>query len=1726
MKRLMSIFAAVMCWMSISAAVDPAVTCWSANDLVKGYKGKVSFYFYNNKCQGDMRYSSLSACYAHIGLLTSASVDDQDIKYWGSGCNASSFGSTTELKGTSNGWYTWSFEFTDLYSFFGVTNPDEDITGIAMIFHDGNGASSKKGYNEYNRYVVIPFKKEPVCTYSVVMRSNWSIGWNGGCLNIWDNGYIHSCSLSNSENGVVAFTSYGGANKPKMIWTNSGYEEYASFDIIGAGGKILYTKDYDDVVTNGEVPFDLCSTEEGAYTLKNLKATDKGANVYAFSWDANLAYADYQLSIYDPDGTCIEIVETGKTQAELNLGIYTKNGSYRAVLRGRDADKNVFGGGTSTNFAVTIKEVGPVKVRLLVPSDSQFDATNGVSFAWYGSDNVRYPVKMTQEGTSHWWTATADVKVSKFNFEFIADLDVNKKAIAPHSGSRITNEDICCETGMFSYDYTDAGVTYYSYGLENVDCDKQDHNYTIASAGIKEKDGVVTVSITPKQDKADYYWVTLYKESHVYVQEFKTTDLDAIYPYTGGKPLIITSYEIEGYIEGEFYPVRVGEKYIGTCDVTVINPYALKNIGVGAKNSSNQYPITWDADERVAYYNFSGYDSHSEKIIKWGYYYPGKEIEKVGNKYRMWTDPVLNAGECQVYVAPKDENNNDLADGFDILFTADAPSNVGQSTIAVLIPEDICYFTDNGVWFGVFDGVNPGQIVKATQKAGTNIYEATVSGIDATSFELIVGNKGLLEWDSADKTETIQVGKQDIKFELYKNFGKFYLEEVIAFEDHNYMPVIDIQPNAAKGTLDITLQVEDKARGYSMFFYKEPSDPYSTYGCYIEPKEEETTTISYSYNPHATEETTIKRVTLQFYDNKGREYCKWDADISTDPLIVPRTPLYPTGLTAVKNTDGTYTLSWDANDGVKRYYINAYYGSTYLYGWGIDSEYNKPKDGKYSVVLDELKDNGTYKFSVDAYDWNDDYAGEAEQTFTVDQFPALGDVKVRIMVPTDRIPTLINDIWICWKLPDEAYDTDGRFVKTTKNGNWYEATLETGTATRIGFVAISQNSWSGSYKCSFGDEVMSKEACFEMTSDLEGYGTWPLRKVDCDAADHDYSITKLDVDNSKAGQVAFTITANQTAPYYVMFYKLHTASTWSRLIEWEGKEGLNQSYLFNNTTDREYDFQVKTYNEGGTNSYSLSEIVTKTIKANTNRPTALNIHIAEDEQTVTFSWYKNGEDVAGFNLIVIDYNDKEWLVEKNITGNSFTHTFIVPQYYYWTLQACNASGEVLAEIKELSFMTGGPNPCPTMLDVAVRGKKATLAWIAPQAIPMCHYVIVDSYTDEIMASGDVTGTDGQYRVEYTLNEDTTITYYWSVYSESADKEQLSTLEDGSYFVLNGSKADPAPASKQYTLTLTAAPGGSVNYAANGLYDDGEKVMIHANEYSDWHFDKWSDGNTQPHRLITMDKDITLQAFFKTTHSFSLYLYAGEGGSVNSDVNGSYKGGEKVTIIATPDEEYEFVMWSDGNTDPEREIVIVEYTTLTAIFKAIPYYTLSISAGEGGTVNTAVNKSYKSGTKVKIKATPKEDYKFVQWSDGNKEAEREVVMTKNITLKASFEEIIYYTLTVEVYPEAGGTVQFDGATLSGMKKKAEEGKTIVLSAKPADGYVFQYYEDGTDEIKTADYSVIMNKNKTVTAVFKKKAQGVEPVANSQQPTALKMLRDGQLYLIYNGTTYNVQGQEVK
>ncbi len=106
--------------------------------------------------------------------------------------------------------------------------------------------------------------------------------------------------------------------------------------------------------------------------------------------------------------------------------------------------------------------------------------------------------------------------------------------------------------------------------------------------------------------------------------------------------------------------------------------------------------------------------------------------------------------------------------------------------------------------------------------------------------------------------------------------------------------------------------------------------------------------------------------------------------------------------------------------------------------------------------------------------------------------------------------------------------------------------------------------------------------------------------------------------------------------------------------------------------------------------------------------------------------------------------------------------------------------------------------------------------------------------------------------------------------------------------------------------------------------------------------------------------------------------------------GTYDEGETVTLAAIPVNGYHFVRWSDGNTDNPRQVTVTEDLSLTAEFSASCKLTVSSGDDTKGSV-TAV-----------LTATPKEGYRFVQWSDGNTDNPRTVFVTESVDLVAEFE----------------------------------------------------------------------------------------------------------------------------
>ena len=133
--------------------------------------------------------------------------------------------------------------------------------------------------------------------------------------------------------------------------------------------------------------------------------------------------------------------------------------------------------------------------------------------------------------------------------------------------------------------------------------------------------------------------------------------------------------------------------------------------------------------------------------------------------------------------------------------------------------------------------------------------------------------------------------------------------------------------------------------------------------------------------------------------------------------------------------------------------------------------------------------------------------------------------------------------------------------------------------------------------------------------------------------------------------------------------------------------------------------------------------------------------------------------------------------------------------------------------------------------------------------------------------------------------------------------------------------------------------------------------------------------------------------------YALTANAGEGGSVTG--GGTYASGTQVSLTATPSSGYSFSGWSTGSTANPLTVTLNSNTSITANFQVIVNsYTLSVSAGEGGSVSTEGGE-YEEGTEVTITAIADGCQQFMSWSDGDTNMERTVTLNSDVEISAEF-----------------------------------------------------------------------------------------------------------------------------
>ncbi|MBR3938976.1 MAG: leucine-rich repeat domain-containing protein [Bacteroidales bacterium] len=273
----------------------------------------------------------------------------------------------------------------------------------------------------------------------------------------------------------------------------------------------------------------------------------------------------------------------------------------------------------------------------------------------------------------------------------------------------------------------------------------------------------------------------------------------------------------------------------------------------------------------------------------------------------------------------------------------------------------------------------------------------------------------------------------------------------------------------------------------------------------------------------------------------------------------------------------------------------------------------------------------------------------------------------------------------------------------------------------------------------------------------------------------------------------------------------------------------------------------------------------------------------------------------------------------------------------------------------------------------------------------------------------------------------------SNYSNSAWSSQFSNLQETQVFSLGVAVND---STMGMALILS-------NTCAN--------TAIQAYPYDGYHFVSWNDGNTDNPRTIVLNQDTTFIASFMQQYRVEVLSGNDTMGTVTG--SGFFNPGSEVTISATPMEGYKFIGWNDGCMDNPRTIVVTGNSTFTANFTEKMKYTITVNSEDQTMGLVTGGGVFYEQTIISIVATPRTNYHFKEWSDGDTNKVRSIMVVCDSILIARFERNVSINNidnleTLEFYPNpTSGIITFNHTDIQTDIQKVEVldamGKIVML-----------------------------------------------------------------------------------
>ena len=285
-----------------------------------------------------------------------------------------------------------------------------------------------------------------------------------------------------------------------------------------------------------------------------------------------------------------------------------------------------------------------------------------------------------------------------------------------------------------------------------------------------------------------------------------------------------------------------------------------------------------------------------------------------------------------------------------------------------------------------------------------------------------------------------------------------------------------------------------------------------------------------------------------------------------------------------------------------------------------------------------------------------------------------------------------------------------------------------------------------------------------------------------------------------------------------------------------------------------------------------------------------------------------------------------------------------------------------------------------------------------------------------------------------------------------------------------------------TAELSFKSPSNGRLTGDGEYSLYSVVSINAFPENGYRFEKWIGSGIADvlSASTTVDLNFTneIEAVFslKPINSFNLSIISNpvQGGTTTG--SGNFEENMTIVVTATPNIGYSFVQWEGEDfTDRNSTLALTlnDDSNLSAIFE-LKKYSLTLFETTGG--KTSGFGTYEYGTTAQISALPDDGFRFKEWlGEGISDPYSQSTLIdidgdKNFT--ASFERTKHQLI---VSATTGGTATGSGTF--------DYGETVTIQAIPDAGFKFVSW-NGLEDNAGAEFTVFMDDNKTIEAVFKK------------------------------------------